>query len=275
MGEGMIYRELSNRLAEFEEALGALRVNYKSSLVKRRELAELLFELSENSSSEEANIDALANEVEKMNDEKSNLRRELEARRTVEDKIREKEHEIFKLKQEVGTLTAYLQEEKEEKEELKANLDMAITKKSLTRLLIGESQSIQDETEEILKNFLGLGPEEEEPVRIKGEDLPDTLKIDDIITDEIVFDDSQVDTHTKKEIIIIIDKETVLPEDISISKDKDNGKEEKDKDVEEIKTKENVQIDDVQIVDPPEKEEMQKNIDVEQSTGQPVNTEEI
>lgn len=106
-----------------EEALGELRVKYKASLAKRRELAEQLMELSESSSSEEANTDALANEVEKMNDEKSNVRRELEAltirmsqkleaSRTVEDKIKEKDHEIFKLKQEVGTLTTYLQEEK-------------------------------------------------------------------------------------------------------------------------------------------------------------------
>lgn len=71
-------------------------------------------------------MDALVNKVEKINDDNSNLRKELEAltikmsqemeaRRTTEDKIREKEHEIFKLNQEVGTLTGYIQEEKEEK----------------------------------------------------------------------------------------------------------------------------------------------------------------
>lgn len=83
-------------------------------------------------------MDALVNDVEKLNDDKSNLRRELEAltirmsqeleaRRTIEDKIKEKEHEIFKLNQEVGTLTTYLQKEKEEKEEVNANLDMSIS----------------------------------------------------------------------------------------------------------------------------------------------------
>lgn len=65
-------------------------------------------ELSEKSLAEEANIGALSNEVEMLNDEKLNLRRELEvltirmsqeleSTRTTEDKIREKEHEIFKL----------------------------------------------------------------------------------------------------------------------------------------------------------------------------------
>lgn len=36
-------------------------------------------DLSENSSSVEENIDALVNEVEKLNDDKTNLRKELEA----------------------------------------------------------------------------------------------------------------------------------------------------------------------------------------------------
>ncbi|XP_059068172.1 uncharacterized protein LOC131858744 [Cryptomeria japonica] len=255
MGD-MSYREISNWLAESEEAQGELRVKYKTSLAKRRELAEQLYELSKNSSSEEANIDALANEVEKMNDEKSNLRRELEAltiqmsyeleaRRASEDKIREKDHEIFKLNQEIDLVTKAERRNK------------------------SKSQSVQDETKEILKKFLGLVPEEEEPERTKGEELPEKLNIDDIIPDEIWFDDTTVDTHTKQETIIITDEETVLPKDISINKDKDTGEEEKDNDVEEIETEENVQIDDVQ------KEEMQKNIDVEQSTGQPVNTKEM
>lgn len=111
------------------------------------------------------------------------------------------------------------------------------SKKKLTRLLVGESQSVQDETEEILKKFLGLVPEEEEPERLKGEDLSDNVNIDDIIPDEIVFDDTTVDTHTKQETIIIIDEETMLPKDISTGKDKDKGEE-------EIETEENVQTDD-------------------------------
>lgn len=76
MGD-MSYRELSNWLAESKEALRELRVKYKASLAKRRELAKQLYEISENSSFEEANIDSLANEVENMNDDKSNLRRGL------------------------------------------------------------------------------------------------------------------------------------------------------------------------------------------------------
>ncbi|XP_059078096.1 uncharacterized protein LOC131876670 [Cryptomeria japonica] len=149
MGEGISYREFSNWLVESKEALGESRVKYKASLAKRRKLAKQLYELSESSSSEEANMDALVNEAEKLNDDKSNLRREiealtirmsqeLEARRTVEDKIREKENEIFKLNQEVGTLTAYLQEKKE----VKADLDMAM---SLRERLMKKNQDLTKE----------------------------------------------------------------------------------------------------------------------------------
>ncbi|XP_059073482.1 uncharacterized protein LOC131874225 [Cryptomeria japonica] len=110
MGD-MSYRELSNRLAKSEEALDTLKGKYKASLAKRRELAKKMVDLNENSSSYEANMDTLVTEVEKLDDEKANLRRELEAlfirmiqeleaRRTTQDKIREKEHEIFKLHQE-------------------------------------------------------------------------------------------------------------------------------------------------------------------------------
>lgn len=72
-------------------------------------------EISDNSSSDEANIDALAEEVEKLNGEKLNLRKELEAlttrisqeleaRRADEDLIKERDHEIAKIKQENATL---------------------------------------------------------------------------------------------------------------------------------------------------------------------------
>ncbi|XP_059063932.1 uncharacterized protein LOC131856319 [Cryptomeria japonica] len=66
MGDGsMSYRELSNRLVESKEAFDLLKVKYKASLAKRRELAKKLLELNESSSSEEETIDALSNEVEK------------------------------------------------------------------------------------------------------------------------------------------------------------------------------------------------------------------
>ncbi|XP_057873186.1 uncharacterized protein LOC131079291 [Cryptomeria japonica] len=76
MGEGMSYREMAKELAETEEELETLRVD---------------------------------EEVEKLNGEKTNLRRELEAltiwmseeleaRRKAEDQIQDKEHEIFKIK---------------------------------------------------------------------------------------------------------------------------------------------------------------------------------
>lgn len=46
------------------------------------------------------------------------MSQELEAKRAIEYKIREKDHEISKLNQEIGTLYAHLHEEKEEKEEI-------------------------------------------------------------------------------------------------------------------------------------------------------------
>lgn len=93
-----------------------------------------------------------------------------------------------------------------------------LTKKRLTRLLVGESQSVHVETEKILKKFLGLVPEEEEPKRIKGEDLPDTLNLNDIIPYEIMFDDTLVDVGIEKEMVIITDEETVLSKAAPTSK---------------------------------------------------------
>lgn len=80
-----------------------------------------------------------------------------------------------------------------------------LTKKRLTRLIVGESQLVHVETEQILKKFLGLVPEEEEPERLKGEDLTDTLNVNDIIPDEIVFDDTSIDVGIEKETVIITD----------------------------------------------------------------------
>lgn len=98
-------RELEASRNEVE----TLRVKLKASLVKRRELTKQMLEISDNSSSNEANIDALAEEVKKLNSEKLNLRREvdgltirmsqeLEARRAAEDLIKEIDHEISKIK---------------------------------------------------------------------------------------------------------------------------------------------------------------------------------
>lgn len=86
-------------------------------------------EIFDNNFSNEANIDALVEEVEKLNGEKLNLRRELEAltirmsqeieaRRAVEDLIKEKDHEISKIKQENVALHEHWHEEKEEKDAL-------------------------------------------------------------------------------------------------------------------------------------------------------------
>lgn len=96
-------------------------------------------ELTENSSSDEADMDALVEEVEKLNESKANLRIELEGltirmcqeldnRRKVEDLVKDKDHEISKLKQEISTLTTHLQASKVEKEEMQGEVNMDISK---------------------------------------------------------------------------------------------------------------------------------------------------
>lgn len=58
-----------------------------------------------------------------------------------------------------------------------------------------------------MKFFLGLIPKEgEELERLKGEDLPNNLNINDIIPDEIFFADISI----KQDPIIVLDEETVL-----------------------------------------------------------------
>lgn len=131
-------RELTNHLAESQRAYDELKIKYKASLAKRRELAKQMTEITENSSSDEAEMDALVQEVEKLNESKTYLRRELEGLtirmsqeleniRKAKDLVKDKEHEIFKLNQEIGTITAYLQEGKEEKEEMQVELNATIS----------------------------------------------------------------------------------------------------------------------------------------------------
>lgn len=80
--------------------------------MKRREHAEKLMELSENSSVDEANMEVLIVEVNKLNESNSNLRKELEGltirmcqelenQRKVEDLVKERDHEISKPEQEI------------------------------------------------------------------------------------------------------------------------------------------------------------------------------
>lgn len=71
-------RELTHHLAECERAYDELKVKYKASLAKRREIVEKMLEITENSSSNEVDMDTLVKEVEKMNESKTNLRKELE-----------------------------------------------------------------------------------------------------------------------------------------------------------------------------------------------------
>lgn len=52
-------RELPHRLVESERAYDELKIKYKVSLAKRREIAEQMIENTKNSSSDEADMDAL------------------------------------------------------------------------------------------------------------------------------------------------------------------------------------------------------------------------
>lgn len=74
----MSYFEMARELEASKNDLKNLRVKLKASQVKRKELTEQLLEIYDNSSSNEANIDALAKVVENLNGEKINVRRELE-----------------------------------------------------------------------------------------------------------------------------------------------------------------------------------------------------
>ena len=71
-------RELTHWLTQSEQAYDDLMVKYKASQAKRREHAEKLMELSENSSADEADMEALIAEVNMLNKSNSNLRKELE-----------------------------------------------------------------------------------------------------------------------------------------------------------------------------------------------------
>ncbi|XP_059069828.1 uncharacterized protein LOC131859785 [Cryptomeria japonica] len=97
------------------------------------------------------------------------------------------------------------------KEELDETLAKAKSsfrlKKRLTRMLIKETQSVHEETEQILKKVLGSIQDEEEevkevePGKFEAEDLPDGFKIIDFKPDEIVLDNQPVYTQTEPEII--------------------------------------------------------------------------
>lgn len=74
----------------------------------------------------------------------------MEARRTAEDTIRDKDHEILKLNWEIGTLHAQLHEEKEV---IQANLDMAVSlRESLTKKNEELTKELAD-VNEILAKF--------------------------------------------------------------------------------------------------------------------------
>lgn len=55
--------EMDRVLDASNKEIETMRVRFKASQVKRRELTEKLLEISDNSSSDETNIDALVKEV--------------------------------------------------------------------------------------------------------------------------------------------------------------------------------------------------------------------
>ncbi|XP_059073479.1 uncharacterized protein LOC131874222 [Cryptomeria japonica] len=124
----------------------------------------------------------------------------------------------------VGTPTAAMKQDREYIEYFLKNLQPEATeeeldeiiakaksyfrlKKRLTRMLIGETQSIHEETEQILKKVPGMISDEEEevkedePERFEAEDLLKGVKMIDFKPDEIMLDNQPVNTQTKPEII--------------------------------------------------------------------------
>ncbi|XP_059070821.1 uncharacterized protein LOC131860422 [Cryptomeria japonica] len=94
--------------------------------------------------------------------------------------------------------------------------------KRLTRVLIGEIQSIHMETEQILKNLLGLIPNEEEEKleNFETKDILNNVDISDFTPDEIVMGNQLVDEGEKIEsakfktkIVIILDDDTGIEEE--------------------------------------------------------------
>lgn len=172
-------RELDASRNEVESLRGKL----KASQVKRRELSEKLLEISDNSSSNEANIEALAEGVEKVNDEKLNLRRELEgltirmsqeleARIAIEDLIKERDQEIIKSKWEKDTMHENLIAEIEEKENLKLDLELASSLKENLSKHNGDLVKKITEANEKLEKFVKSSTMLEEQIqsqRMKGD----------------------------------------------------------------------------------------------------------
>lgn len=121
-------------------------------------------ELTKNSSSNEADMVVLVEEVEKLNESNANLRRELEGMaiimcqelekwRKAEHLVKDKDHEISKLKQEISALTAHLQESKVEKEEMQGELNMAISKNATLKESNVSISKELTESKEILAKF--------------------------------------------------------------------------------------------------------------------------
>ncbi|XP_059073401.1 uncharacterized protein LOC131874168 [Cryptomeria japonica] len=127
------------------------------------------------------------------------------------------------------------------------------SKKRLTRMLIDETQSVQQETEILLRKSLGLIPTEEEydeddePEKINGENFPEGVKPIDFDPDDIVLDDQpnqeqegKKDEEEKKDEEPPVDNQTVdtqTPPVKDINEDKQENKtEETEKEKEEEKT---------------------------------------
>lgn len=142
-----------------------------------------MLEISNNSSSDEANIDALSEEVEKLKGEKLNLRRELEgltihmsreleSKKAAEDLIKAKYQEILKIKWERDTMHEDLIAEIEEKENLKLDLELASSLKENLSKHNEDLVTKPTEANEKLENFAKSSTMLEEQIqshRMKGD----------------------------------------------------------------------------------------------------------
>ncbi|XP_059064938.1 stress response protein NST1-like [Cryptomeria japonica] len=246
MGEGsMSYIEISHKHAESKEALGELKVKYIASLAKTKQLSKQFYELGENNSSKEANIDGLSNEIHvelatPVIDKKA--RKEVEEFYIAQDYSKEMIDEArtrFEEKK-AGTSSAptsrQTRSENVKKENsppppkiqirIKAKKDEPQAPKATRKRKKEQAQkSVQAKTEEVLKKKLGLEQEELEKIdSSKEEELSEALEneqFDVVHITEPLKKDEETQKDTQESVQIDVEKTKKSPK-----KEEDKQKEE-------------------------------------------------
>ncbi|XP_059064620.1 uncharacterized protein LOC131856733 [Cryptomeria japonica] len=120
----------------------------------------------------------------------------------------QKEKSVETKKEKPSKIQFWRKATEEELDEILANAKSYFrSKKRLTRMLIGETQSVHEETKQIFKKVLALILDEEEEVKedeskkFEAKDLLKGVKITDFEPDEIVLDNKPMNTQTEPESI--------------------------------------------------------------------------